>query len=341
MPGDVTQLLANAADAAERVPTDDDHRSDDCRSDASSQRASAKRPRAGDGTSDLSDAPCVTETLAVGSPNSTASTTDTAPTEARARPSRRTYRYHFSIEGSIGTGKSTTLELVQKHLEEHLVASNGRPLPVRVHVQPEPVDVWCKAGLLNAMYTTQRLRAQGLAVPEEALLEPAAFQTVAAVTRARGVVDGWDALDKMAAEIDDGANFEVQVLITERSLVSDYMVFAKSLLKNMDLVAYRCVYDSLSAMLQRGAEEHTVFLELGVDALMERIAHRGRSEEKEIDAEYLTMLEAAHKDLKESMSTTPNRCISIDATRSPDKVAIGVSGYVLKTITQSITQRSA
>lgn len=340
--------MPNATEV-ERVATASGTDVDDDRSDASSDQTSAKRPRMGDDTAEPRDAAHADEPGDVGSPNSSASTSRVTAAwpavsmrsdEPHSRGVR--YRYHFSIEGSIGTGKSTTLALIKKHLEAHLVSSSGRSLPMCVHVQPEPVDVWCEAGLLNAMYTTQRLRAQGLPVPEETLLEPAAFQTVAAATRARGVIDGWNALDKMASDIEcDGTRVEVQVLITERSLASDYLVFAKSLLKNMDLAAYRCVYDSLSAMLERGAKEHTVFLELGVDALMGRIAQRGRPEEKEIDAAYLTMLDAAHKDMKKAMDATPNRCISIDATRPPDEVALGVSGYVLKIVNESLAEPAA
>lgn len=168
----------------------------------------------------------------------------------------------LSIEGNIGAGKSTLLDCL-------------RQICPGVTVVQEPVLDWEelktdeKRGLLESFYTDQKTYAFQLQM--FALLTR--FQSINACTQFN------------------------EIVVAERSILSDSCVFAQTLQRN------GCLSTSESAILKRWSgylstrlpESVFIYVKTPVDVCMDRIKQRARVGEENITPAYLSQLEAEHQ----------------------------------------------
>ena len=181
----------------------------------------------------------------------------------------------IGIEGGIGVGKSTVLEAVKAHF-------TGKD----VQFVDEPVDIWMKTGLLQAMYAKE--------------LDAGAFQHCALMTR----------IGRLMEVMASGP----RVIIGERSPYSDG-IFARLTLTGFGLTAYNLTYQEVMKILPR-AETRFIRLKCGVPQMLQRISSRDRSAENAITKEYLLALEAAHDEY-----ASEHTVININAEKPASSVA--------------------
>mgnify|MGYP006084504701 CR=1 FL=1 len=163
-----------------------------------------------------------------------------------------------SFEGGIGVGKSTIISKLKETL-------SGAPGVVFVD---EPVDEWMDRGLLQAMY--------------DGTLNTATFQHMV--------------LMSLAADLGRVILYERPALIiTERSPVSNYYVFAKENLTGVDLESYKFVWDRFMGVSPPGIESHYVYLDADAATLAARMKERDRASEDSVSIAYMQALEKRHK----------------------------------------------
>lgn len=163
----------------------------------------------------------------------------------------------IALEGNIGIGKSTVLAQLRELYSDD----------ARVVVVDEPVDVWQKSGLLQAVY--------------DGSLSRAVFQQVAVASRVAAI-----------ARAARGAS--VEVVVSERSPYSDRHVFATSNLSGIDAAAYDVSFDDLMSLLPAFDERRFVVLSADLDTVVQRVRARARGAESTISREYLAQLGGAY-----------------------------------------------
>ena len=168
-----------------------------------------------------------------------------------------------SLEATIGAGKSTQLRL----LKEAFKNNDG------VVFLDEPDGEWEEHGLINALYSGE--------------LDKCAFQMMALISRVTDLIN----------LVLSGARF----IVSERSPLSDYLVFANANLNGIDLCGYEYCFRKLQALLEKHAvfKIHMIYLNVASDVAQTRIASRGRFGESKdtIPETYLRLLEDAHVDM--------------------------------------------
>jgi deoxyadenosine/deoxycytidine kinase len=176
----------------------------------------------------------------------------------------------ISLDGLIGSGKSTLLaEIAAAHPDWEVV--------------PEPVGEWTRLrngdgpgskSLLELFYEDTRRWAY-------------TFQNCAILTRLRGI----------RAAMDRARAAGRRVIITERSVLTDRYVFASMLradgkIDELEWQLYLTWYETFTAGLPvRGV----VYLTTGVGTSAGRIVRRGREGEEHIPLDYLSALDAQHR----------------------------------------------
>ena len=168
----------------------------------------------------------------------------------------------ISIDGNIGSGKSTFIKLLQEHLDQK-----------EVEFAPEPVDVWTSVSekdgknLLQLFYENKERWSY-------------TFQNFAYITRMM-------ALEKAKTS-------GKRLIISERSVLTDRNVFAKMLhesgaISDMEKQIYHYWYNYFDTNIT-----HTIYLKTSVENCLKRIKTRAREEESSISEDYLQDLENNH-----------------------------------------------
>ena len=179
-------------------------------------------------------------------------------------PIQRSKRCVFvvSLEGLIGCGKSTQLELLKERY-----ANDDR-----VTFVDEPVDAWNDLGILNAMYN--------------GTLDKGMFQLTALMTR--------------IAPIMIAMHSDAKVIVTERSWISDFLVFARA---NLRQPVHNATYHYTFLQLQ-AALEHLVLVDVSmlylrcpVPTAVARMRERARDAESSVATEYMQTLYALHEQM--------------------------------------------
>jgi len=178
--------------------------------------------------------------------------------------------YVISVEGNIGSGKST---LVQK-----LKLNN------KFHVLQEPVDLWKSISdkngnnILSEFYKDQKRYSY-------------TFQNFAFITRIKQ-------LQKMIEKVERKRNlFTNEYIIVERSIFSDKNVFAQKLhndklISDLEFELYNFWFDKLKSMAYVSAH---IYLQVEPKISLQRVVKRSRNEEKNaIPIEYLNSLHYYH-----------------------------------------------
>jgi deoxyadenosine/deoxycytidine kinase len=182
-----------------------------------------------------------------------------------------------SIDGNIGAGKSTFL----RHLKDKYP---------NWHFIDEPVDAWTKfkdendESLLEVFYKERKRWSYS-------------FQNCALLTRVRSItkaIQDWQYQCKLNPEMS-----KHNVFITERSVETDYNVFAKMLhddgsLNKLEWDLYRQWYRFLIQSNQIDLAG-IIYVNCSPKKCLERINIRAREGESVIPVEYLTNLHNYHK----------------------------------------------
>ena len=170
----------------------------------------------------------------------------------------------FSLDGNIGVGKSTLLKEIAKQFPEILIIQ-------------EPVDVWTALknsdgqNLLELFYKDKHRYAY-------------TFQNAAILSRLKLLKDA-------VAAARPG-----QIILTERSVLTDRCVFAEMLkdqgfLNGIEWQLYTTWFDTFATDLPMAG---IVYISNRCETAYERIQKRNRSEENTIAMSYLTELETQH-----------------------------------------------
>lgn len=173
----------------------------------------------------------------------------------------------FIIEGNIGVGKSFTLNYLKNHFKDRCI------------VYDEPVDLWCKSGLLQYYYENTHNAAF-------------AFQLYAIST-----------MDDQFRQCVENTDHKVEVLFKVRSCNSCFNVFSTKLRDDMILNArefsiLKNIYENtfeytfLNSKPKNDIDVKTVYINSSVEKCMSGIKKRGISVEVEnISHGYLKSLQ--------------------------------------------------
>lgn len=198
---------------------------------------------------------------------------------------------HVSVEGGIGVGKSTVLS----RLKTLIGNLNG------VEFVDEPVHEWVEHGFLQHMYDNS--------------LNKCAFQHLV--------------LMSLAADFGKAIVYKnPSIVITERSPVSNYHVFAKENLKGIELEAYHFVWNRFMSVSPEHVQSHYVYLDAHVSSLVHRRTTRNRDGEADISLEYM---QAIHKRHTEWINSEANG-ITVDANAPGEAVFEQVCTEIVKLI---------
>ena len=175
----------------------------------------------------------------------------------------------LSIEGNIGSGKSTFVQNLKDSFAQEL------PGPIRICFLQEPVDEWNQIRdstgktILECYYEDQQAYAF-------------TFQMMAYITRLNRIKEA------LAGNYD--------VIIMERSLQTDRLVFAQMLkdeakISEIEFAVYTKWFDSFQAEIPRC---HTIYLRTTSEIALERVRRRAR-EGEDIPLDYLAKCHSYHE----------------------------------------------
>ena len=196
-----------------------------------------------------------------------------------------TMHYIISLDGNIGAGKSTLLAEIRKAFPT-------------LHVVDEPVGQWTALhhsngkNLLELFYEDKKRWAY-------------TFQNCAILTRLKNIKEAVEHLDRTFSE--------PQIILTERSVLTDKYVFAEMLREAGDLDPLEWeLYDSWFSIFSKQHPVHgIIYLSTGSNTSKERIQIRNRQGEDRIQLEYLEALDRQHKKWIES-ATIPVLTLSTE-----------------------------
>ena len=192
-----------------------------------------------------------------------------------------------SIEGNIGSGKSTLLSNLRQHYENN---SN-------VVFLKEPVDEWEKIKDENGETILKKFYAD-----QEKYSFP--FQMMAYVSRIKVLRD---TLKTIKTDIED----KNIIIITERSLYTDKMVFAKMLYdtKKIEHVNYQIYLNWFDTFSDEFPVNKVVYVKTSPDKCYQRIVKRSRTGEENIPLEYLTSCSIYHDNMLDKEN---QNCVCLD-----------------------------
>jgi deoxyadenosine/deoxycytidine kinase len=192
-----------------------------------------------------------------------------------------------SIEGNIGSGKSTLLSSLREHYKDN---SN-------VVFLKEPVDEWEKIKDENGETILKKFYAD-----QEKYSFP--FQMMAYVSRLKVLRDTL----KTIKNDTDNKNI---VIITERSLYTDKMVFAKMLYdsKKIEHVNYQIYLNWFDTFSDEFPVNKVVYVKTSPDKCYQRIVKRSRTGEENIPLEYLTSCSIYHDNMLDKQN---QECVCLD-----------------------------
>jgi deoxyadenosine/deoxycytidine kinase len=171
----------------------------------------------------------------------------------------------ISIEGNIGTGKSTLLANLKSHLQTHYP-----DMAAKILFLEEPVDVWGKfcdetgTNILEKFYKDQRRYAF-------------TFQVMAYISR----------LSLLKNAIRD--NPDCEIIIIERSLCADKNIFMDMLHDDgiVENIEYNIYNEWYSQFISEYRMDAVIYLDSTPTVCQKRIGRRGRDGEDAIPLDYL------------------------------------------------------
>ena len=175
----------------------------------------------------------------------------------------------ISLDGNIGAGKSTLLQEIRNKLHD-------------VHIVDEPVSQWSALknakgkSLLELLYEDKNRWSY-------------TFQNCALLTRLKNI--------QKAVENIDTTISSPQVIITERSVLTDKHVFAEMLYDagNIDPLEWELYESWFNVFGKKYPVRAIIYVSTSSGTSKERINTRNRTGEESIDLEYLDALDKQHK----------------------------------------------
>lgn len=211
-------------------------------------------------------------------------------------------RYHnydieiVSIEGNIGSGKSTLLA----NLKEHYAKSDKTGYTNFVFVK-EPVDEWANIKDENGITILEKFYAD----QEKYSFS---FQMMAYISRLNLIKEAvTNARNKMRKFYEKNKNYNVRlktVIITERSLFTDKMVFAKMLYDSgkIEHVNYQIYLNWFNSFAKEFPIDKIIYVKSFPKTCYERVGIRHREGEDKIPLEYLKSCDEYHNNMMTSLS---------------------------------------
>jgi len=201
----------------------------------------------------------------------------------------------ISIEGNIGSGKSTLLANLQKHFKNNH----------NVIFLKEPVDEWSEIKDENGITILEKFYAD----QEKYSFS---FQIMAYISRLKilkNVIK--NCRDEASTVLCDQPNTEKSIyyIITERSLFTDKMVFAKMLYESgkIELINYHIYLNWFNTFVDDYKVNKVIYVKATPDVCYERIKKRHRDGENNISLEYLTTCHRYHENM---LDKTLYDCVS-------------------------------
>ena len=189
----------------------------------------------------------------------------------------------ISIEGNIGSGKSTLLA----NLRENYKDNN------HVIFLKEPVDEWAKIKDINGTTILEKFYAN----QEKYSFS---FQMMAYVSRIKVLRDTLnDKKEKDKKDKTDDVDKKHYIIITERSLYTDKMVFAKMLYDSgkIEDVNYQIYLNWFDTFSSEFPVHKVIYVKADPEKCYGRIAKRSREGEENIPLEYLTACSLYHDNM--------------------------------------------
>jgi len=192
-----------------------------------------------------------------------------------------------SIEGNIGSGKSTLLSNLRDHYKNN---SN-------VVFLKEPVDEWEKIKDENGETILKKFYAD-----QEKYSFP--FQMMAYVSRLKVLRD-------TLKTIKNDTHDRNIIIITERSLYTDKMVFAKMLYdsKKIEHVNYQIYLNWFDTFSDEFPVNKVVYVKTSPDKCYQRIVKRSRTGEENIPLDYLASCSNYHDNMLDKEN---QECVCFD-----------------------------
>jgi deoxyadenosine/deoxycytidine kinase len=191
----------------------------------------------------------------------------------------------ISIEGNIGSGKSTFLSYLKEYYREN----------TEVIFLREPVDIWEKVKdpvtnetMLEKFYADQ---------PKYAF----SFQIMAFISRLT-------LLKKTVRENPDA------IIITERCLHTDKLIFAKMLydMKNIEDVNYQIYCQIYDEFVDEYPLDKVIYIRTEPSICYERIHIRSRQGESSIPIEYLSQCHIYHENMMKELRDKNMNVLTLD-----------------------------
>ena len=182
-----------------------------------------------------------------------------------------------SIEGNIGSGKSTLLETLRETYKEE----------AEIVFLNEPVDEWAKITDENGVTILEKFYAD----QEKYSFS---FQMMAYVSRLKILRDA-----KSELSLSQNNPQKKVILITERSLFTDKLVFAKMLYDNKKIepINYKIYLSWFDTFSSEFPVHKVVYVKASPEKCSDRINKRSRDGEGSIPLEYLKNCSRYHDDM--------------------------------------------
>jgi deoxyadenosine/deoxycytidine kinase len=185
----------------------------------------------------------------------------------------------ISIEGNIGSGKSTLLNNLKKHFNEN----------TDIIFLKEPVDEWSKIKDENGITILEKFYA-------DQDKYSFSFQMMAYISRLKILRDTIENIKKK----DQNAKY---VIITERSLYTDKMVFAKMLYDTdkIESINYQIYLNWFDTFANEFPINKIIYVNANPDICYERVGKRHRDGEDKIPLEYLKNCHEYHNNMLDKL----------------------------------------
>lgn len=217
----------------------------------------------------------------------------------------------ISIEGNIGTGKTTFIELIRLTFQEKFPEKKVVFLKEPVEQWIQLVDTQTGENILGAFYRDQQRWSYS-------------FQMNAFITRMRQIES--ILADNNIHSQEDATKRDDFILIMERSIYTDRNVFAALLsesgkISSLEWKLYNEWFYWLVEKCRYCLPTHYFYLNANADTSYMRMLKRNRNEENGVSLEYLRLVEYKHNKWLSTLNVVSEWDANIDFEHSDDQKA--------------------
>lgn len=196
----------------------------------------------------------------------------------------------LSIEGNIGSGKSTLLENLRTHYENN----------PNVIFLKEPVDEWATIQDENGITMLEKFY-------KDQTKYSFAFQMMAYISR----LNNLKKTVEMIRQTPSSSNKTKKIIITERSLYTDKMVFAQMLYDSgkMESIEFQVYLKWFDSFIEEFPVSKIIYVKTNPEICHFRITKRSREGESIIPLEYLDNCDVYHEKMLSSTSICKSQLV--------------------------------